>query len=224
MNFARCSASSRLGLQPSYQRATSSSLCTIHRSRALAGPAGSSRRRRVSREFSVSAIGEVLQRASSQGGDDGASEMARAPVAALSTRPITQPEGTRSASSSTVIPVGPQMRHGRPAPPGYPHLHRAVRHRGHPPCPRAPRRHSGRRVAGAMTEMSAQWPALPYEGWRDTCDTLHAHTQVLGKLAAALAPPEPQLQHAALRLTARRWETPPLPAPDRSGALVVALA
>jgi Family of unknown function (DUF5996) len=52
---------------------------------------------------------------------------------------------------------------------------------------------------------------------------LHAHTQVLGKLAAVLAPPEPQLQHAALRLTARGWETAPLPAPDGSGALVVAL-
>jgi hypothetical protein len=52
---------------------------------------------------------------------------------------------------------------------------------------------------------------------------LHAHTQLLGKLAVALAPPEPQLQHAALRLTARGWETAPLPAPDRSGALVVAL-
>jgi hypothetical protein len=46
---------------------------------------------------------------------------------------------------------------------------------------------------------------------------------VLGKLAARLAPPEPQLQHAALRLTARGWETAPLPAPDGSGSLVVAL-
>jgi hypothetical protein len=46
---------------------------------------------------------------------------------------------------------------------------------------------------------------------------------VLGKLAVALAPPEPQLQHAALRLTARGWETAPLPAPDGSGALVVTL-
>jgi hypothetical protein len=46
---------------------------------------------------------------------------------------------------------------------------------------------------------------------------------VLGKLAAALAPPEPQLLHAALRLTARGWETSPLPAPDGSGSLVVAL-
>jgi len=67
------------------------------------------------------------------------------------------------------------------------------------------------------------WPAIPYADWRETCDTLHAHTQVLGKLAVALAPPEPQLQHAALRLTARGWETLPLPAPDGSGSLVVAL-
>jgi hypothetical protein len=71
--------------------------------------------------------------------------------------------------------------------------------------------------------MSQGWPAASYENWRDTCDTLHAHTQVLGKVAARLAPPEPQLQHAALRLTARGWETAPLPAPDRSGSVVVAL-
>ena len=71
--------------------------------------------------------------------------------------------------------------------------------------------------------MPSPWPALDYEAWSATCDTLHAHTQVLGKLAVALAPPEPQLQHAALRLTARGWETLPLPAPDGSGALVVAL-
>src|SRR6266700_2261821 len=71
--------------------------------------------------------------------------------------------------------------------------------------------------------MPTEWPALPYDAWGATCDTLHAHAQVLGKLAVALAPPEPQLQHAALRLTARGWETLPLPAPDGSGALVVAL-
>jgi hypothetical protein len=72
--------------------------------------------------------------------------------------------------------------------------------------------------------MPSTWPALPpFESWRETCDTLHGHTQTLGKLAVALAPPEPQLQHAALRLTARGWETTPLPAPDGSGVLVVAL-
>jgi Family of unknown function (DUF5996) len=67
------------------------------------------------------------------------------------------------------------------------------------------------------------WPAVSYEHWPATCDTLHAHTQVLGKIALRLARPEPQLLHAALRLTARGWETAPLPAPDGSGALVVAL-
>jgi hypothetical protein len=66
-------------------------------------------------------------------------------------------------------------------------------------------------------------PLGEYAAWKDTCDTLHAHTQVLGKLCVALAPPEPQLQHAALRLTGRGWETGPLPAPDGSGAFVAGL-
>jgi Family of unknown function (DUF5996) len=67
------------------------------------------------------------------------------------------------------------------------------------------------------------WPALEFAAWRETCDTLHAHTQTLGKLAVALAPPEPQLLHAALRLTGRGWETRPLPAPSGSGAFVAGL-
>jgi hypothetical protein len=71
--------------------------------------------------------------------------------------------------------------------------------------------------------MTSRWPAVSYSQWSATCDTLHAHTQVLGKLSVALAPPEPQLQHAALRLTARGWETAPLPAPDGSGWLVALL-
>jgi hypothetical protein len=71
--------------------------------------------------------------------------------------------------------------------------------------------------------VTQRWPTVSYDQWGPTCDTLHAHTQVLGKLAVELAPPEPELQHAALRLTARGWETPPLPAPDGSGSLVVAL-
>jgi hypothetical protein len=71
--------------------------------------------------------------------------------------------------------------------------------------------------------VSGDWPSVNYEAWSATCDTVHAHTQVLGKLAVALAFPEPQLQHAALRLTARGWETLALPAPDGSGAVVAGL-
>src|ERR1700686_1246467 len=88
-----------------------------------------------------------------------------------------------------------------------------------PPCAIS----SAKREEGSVALMTSAWPALAYEQWRATCDTLHAHTQVLGKLAVKLAPPEPELQHAALRLTARGWETLPLRAPDRSGSLVVAL-
>jgi hypothetical protein len=71
--------------------------------------------------------------------------------------------------------------------------------------------------------VSPTLPALNYDAWSETCDTLHAHTQVLGKLAVALAPPEPELLHAALRLTGRGWETNALPAPDGSGAFTTAL-
>ncbi len=77
--------------------------------------------------------------------------------------------------------------------------------------------------AAVVSPRGGSWPAVDYEHWSATCDTLHAHTQVLGKLAAGLAPPEPELQHAALRLTPRGWETGSLPAPDGSGALAVAL-
>ena len=67
------------------------------------------------------------------------------------------------------------------------------------------------------------WRALPYEEWKATKDTLHAHTQVLGKIQTKLAPPEPELLHAALRLTVRGWETRLLPAPDGSGGFGIAL-
>jgi hypothetical protein len=71
--------------------------------------------------------------------------------------------------------------------------------------------------------LGSGWSSLPFEAWQATCDTLHAHTQVLGKLAVVLAPPEPQLEHSALRLTARGWETSLLPAPDGSGAFTAVL-
>jgi hypothetical protein len=71
--------------------------------------------------------------------------------------------------------------------------------------------------------MTMAWPALPYEEWQATRDTLHAHTQVLGKIQTRLAPPEPELLHSALRLTVRGWETRLLPAPDGSGGFGIAL-
>ena len=71
--------------------------------------------------------------------------------------------------------------------------------------------------------MPPAWPRLPFEEWRATCDTIHLHAQVLGKIAQVLAPPEPEFQHVALRLSGRGWETRPLPAPNGSGAVTLAL-
>jgi hypothetical protein len=85
------------------------------------------------------------------------------------------------------------------------------------------RRADPERATRYLDSIASPWPAISYDQWSETCDTLHAHTQLLGKLAVALAPPEPELQHAALRLTARGWETNPLPAPDGSGVLAAAL-
>jgi hypothetical protein len=69
----------------------------------------------------------------------------------------------------------------------------------------------------------AAWPALDFEAASATLDTLHGHAQVLGKISVVTAPPEPELEHAALRLTARGWETQPLPAPNGSGAFALTL-
>ncbi len=35
---------------------------------------------------------------------------------------------------------------------------------------------------------TTNWPALPLDEWRDTCDTLHMWTQIIGKVRLALTP------------------------------------
>jgi hypothetical protein len=55
------------------------------------------------------------------------------------------------------------------------------------------------------------WPALPYAEWRDTRDTLHMYTQVIGKLRLALSPFEPEWGHVPLYVTARGLTTSPVP-------------
>ena len=65
-----------------------------------------------------------------------------------------------------------------------------------------------------MTPSDA-WPEIPYERWKDTKDTLHMYTQVIGKLRLALSPPEPQWAHTALYVTARGLTTGTVPFEDR---------
>jgi Family of unknown function (DUF5996) len=56
-----------------------------------------------------------------------------------------------------------------------------------------------------------EWRSLPYEEWRDTRDTLHMYTQVVGKLRLALSPFEPQWANVPLYVTARGLTTSPVP-------------
>jgi hypothetical protein len=58
---------------------------------------------------------------------------------------------------------------------------------------------------------AADWPALPYADWRDTRDTLHMYTQVLGKLRLALSPFEPEWANVPLYVTARGLTTSAVP-------------
>jgi len=47
--------------------------------------------------------------------------------------------------------------------------------------------------------MSSRWGALSSPQSSAPCHMLHAHAQLLGKLAEAFAPPEPELQHGAFQ-------------------------
>jgi hypothetical protein len=55
------------------------------------------------------------------------------------------------------------------------------------------------------------WPALPYEEWKDTRDTLHMQLQVIGKIRLALSPLEPQWANVPLYLTGRGLTTSTIP-------------
>ena len=64
--------------------------------------------------------------------------------------------------------------------------------------------------------MDVDWPALPYEAWKDTYATLHMWTQVVGKVALARAPALNHCWGTALQLTSRGFSTATLPCGPRS--------
>ena len=57
---------------------------------------------------------------------------------------------------------------------------------------------------------TARWPELPYAAWKDTCETLHLWTQVIGKVRLALTPWLNHSWHVTLQVTARGLGTPPI--------------
>jgi len=64
-----------------------------------------------------------------------------------------------------------------------------------------------------------RWPALPYDAWKDTYATLHMWTQVVGKVALALAPPLNHSWGVAFQITPRGLATRTLPYGARSFAI-----
>src|ERR1041385_8602419 len=57
----------------------------------------------------------------------------------------------------------------------------------------------------------SRWPELPYAAWKDTRDTLHLWTQVVGKVRLALTPWLNHSWHVALYVTARGLTPSPIP-------------
>jgi len=60
------------------------------------------------------------------------------------------------------------------------------------------------------------WPPLALESWRETRDTLHMWTQIVGKVRLALSPRMNHWWHAPLYVTARGLTTSPIPYGARS--------
>ena len=71
-----------------------------------------------------------------------------------------------------------------------------------------------------MWAMSEDWPALPYEAWKDTYATLHMWAQVVGKVALARAPALNHSWGAALHVTSRGLSTLALAYGPRSFSIV----
>ncbi|HTV58801.1 MAG TPA: DUF5996 family protein [Verrucomicrobiae bacterium] len=58
------------------------------------------------------------------------------------------------------------------------------------------------------------WPALDWEQWKDTAETLHMYMQIVGKTRLALTPLQNHWWNVPLYVTARGLSTSPIPAPD----------
>jgi len=62
-----------------------------------------------------------------------------------------------------------------------------------------------------MPSNAERWPELPYAAWKDTADTLHLWTQVVGKVRLKLTPWLNHSWHVALYVTASGLTTSPIP-------------
>src|SRR5499427_5410872 len=68
----------------------------------------------------------------------------------------------------------------------------------------------------SSTPEADRWPKLPYAAWKDTCETLHLWTQIVGKMRLAQTPWLNHSWHVTLYLTARGLTTSPIPYGERA--------
>ena len=61
-----------------------------------------------------------------------------------------------------------------------------------------------------------EWPELPYAAWKDTRDTLHLWTQIVGKIRLMQTPWLNHSWHVVLYVTARGLTTSPIPYRERA--------
>ena len=73
-----------------------------------------------------------------------------------------------------------------------------------------------------MTEagLAQDWPALAYDDWADTAETLHLWTQVVGKVRMSLTPPLNHWWHVPLYVSACGLTTSPIAAGGRGVEIV----
>jgi hypothetical protein len=69
---------------------------------------------------------------------------------------------------------------------------------------------TGPAAQGTITEV---WPELPYAAWKDTLDTLHMWTQIVGKVKLELSPFLNEWWEIAFPVTARGLSTGTIPGP-----------
>ena len=66
-------------------------------------------------------------------------------------------------------------------------------------------------VALSAKERGVFWPALPFDKWQGTAETLHMWTQIVGKIRLALTPWINHSWHVTLYTTSRGLTTSPIP-------------
>lgn len=65
--------------------------------------------------------------------------------------------------------------------------------------------------ATGSIDKAEQWPALPFQQWKETCATLHMWTQIVGKIRLAFTPLINHWWNVPLYVNARGLTTSPIP-------------